>query len=121
MRSARKLRGTNIYINDDLCTASQAIKNAQMPQLKQARAQGKVAFFRYTRLIVRDSTTRGESQPGRSQGGTGVAAVDGGSRAPAAAAATAAGVVAGGGADISGDFPPLSRDAPRRSDRRNKK
>lgn len=54
MRNARKLRGTNIYFNDDLCAASQSVKNAQMPQLKQARAEGKIAYFRHTKLIVKD-------------------------------------------------------------------
>ncbi|KAK3889420.1 hypothetical protein Pcinc_006584 [Petrolisthes cinctipes] len=63
MRSARKLRETNIYISDDLCAASQAIKNAQMPQLKQARAQGKVAYFKYTKLIIKESPVRGISRP----------------------------------------------------------
>ena len=43
MRSARKLKGINIYLNDNLCAASQAIKNAQMPELKQARAQETIA------------------------------------------------------------------------------
>ena len=54
MRNAKKLRGTNIYLNDDLCAASQAIKNSQMPQMKQARAAGKIAYFRHTKLIVKD-------------------------------------------------------------------
>lgn len=100
MRSARKLKGTNIYINDDLCAASQAIKNAQMPQLKQARAQGKIAFFRHTKLIVRDSPVRVTAEPGRqiTPGGTGVAAGDGGAQAPAAVAAAAAEVVVGASA-----------------------
>ena len=60
MRSAKKLRGTNIYINDDLCAASQGIKKAQMPQLKQARAQGKIAFFRHTKLIVKEPSMRSD-------------------------------------------------------------
>ena len=41
MRSARKLKGTNIYLNDDLCAASQAIKNTQMQEYP-GRAQGKM-------------------------------------------------------------------------------
>lgn len=44
-----------------MCAASKAIKNAQMPQLKQASAQGKFAFFRYTKLIIMESSTRGSS------------------------------------------------------------
>ena len=42
MRSTRILRGTNIYLNDDVCVAS------------QARAQGKIAYFMHTKLIVKD-------------------------------------------------------------------
>ncbi|MPC89051.1 hypothetical protein E2C01_083979 [Portunus trituberculatus] len=42
---------------------SQAIKNAQMPQLKEARAQGKTAYFKYTKLIIKDSSDQGRSQP----------------------------------------------------------
>lgn len=38
MRNARKLKGTNIYLNDDLCAASLATRNTQMPQLKEAKA-----------------------------------------------------------------------------------
>ncbi len=53
MRNARKLRGTNTYVNDDLCAASQSIKNAQMPQLKQARAEAKMTYFTYTKLIMK--------------------------------------------------------------------
>ncbi|KAK3889136.1 hypothetical protein Pcinc_006877 [Petrolisthes cinctipes] len=71
MRNARKLKGTNIFLDDDLCPASQAIKNAQMPQLKQAKAQGKVAFFRRTKLIIRERYNVGAAA-GRGQQPTGV-------------------------------------------------
>lgn len=54
IRNGRKLRGTNIFVNEDLCAASQAIKSSQFPLLKQARAQGKIAFFRHTKLIIRE-------------------------------------------------------------------
>lgn len=54
LRNARKLKGTNIYVNEDLCPASQALRTSQLPQLKQARAQGKIAFFKYTRLIIKE-------------------------------------------------------------------
>ncbi len=53
MRNTRKIRGTNINFNDDLCAASQSIKNAQMPQLKQARAEAKMTYFTYTKLIMK--------------------------------------------------------------------
>lgn len=54
MRNARKLKGTGVYINDDLCPASQQVKRDQLPLLKQARQEGKVAYFKYTKLIIKD-------------------------------------------------------------------
>ena len=54
MRNASKLKGTNIFVNDDLCPTSQAVKNAQMPLLSHVKDQGKIAFFRHTKLIVRE-------------------------------------------------------------------
>lgn len=64
MRNARKLKGTNIFINDDLCAASQAIKSAQMPKMKQAKAQGKIAYFIRTKLIIKERDNR-EHDAGR--------------------------------------------------------
>lgn len=37
MRNASKLKGTRIYINEDLCPASQEIVKSQLPLLRQAR------------------------------------------------------------------------------------
>lgn len=54
LRNVTKLRGTKIFINEDLCPASQAVRKAQLPQLKQARSEGKVAFFRHTKLIIKE-------------------------------------------------------------------
>lgn len=43
MRNVSKLRGSRIYVNEDLCPASQEIKRAKLPLLKQAKSEGKVA------------------------------------------------------------------------------
>lgn len=56
IRRGRYLKGTNIFLNEDMSPASLAIKNAQMPLFKQARADGKLAFFRHTKLIIREKT-----------------------------------------------------------------
>lgn len=48
MRNARKLKGTPVFINEDLCPASQELVKGQLRQLKQARSEGKIAFFRHT-------------------------------------------------------------------------
>ena len=54
LRNARKLKGTRVFINEDLCAASQAKKQSQFPLMKKARSQGKIAYFKYTRLIIKD-------------------------------------------------------------------
>lgn len=51
MKNVSKLRGTRNYISEDLSPASQSIRKAQLPLLKQAISEGKVAYFRHTKLI----------------------------------------------------------------------
>ena len=58
MRNVAKLRGSRIYINEDLCPASHEKKKAQLPLLKKARSEGKVAYFRHTKLIVKERNTQ---------------------------------------------------------------
>ena len=58
LRNARKLKGSRLSINEDLCAASQALRTSQLPQLKQARKDGKIAFFKYTRLVIKDRLMR---------------------------------------------------------------
>ena len=57
LRNAKNLKGTNLYINEDLCEASRAKRKEQLPKLKQARSEGKIAFFSHTRLIIKDKST----------------------------------------------------------------
>lgn len=54
LRNSNKLRGTGIYVSEDLCAASQEEKIRQMPRYKQAREEGKVAFFRGSKLFIKD-------------------------------------------------------------------
>lgn len=74
MRNARKLKGTRVYINEDLCSASQEIKKNQIHLLRQARQEGKIAFFKYTKLIIKEKS----GQQSLSVGGAGCSASDGG-------------------------------------------
>ena len=92
LRNSAKLRNTNIYLNEDLCESSVQARKAQLPALKKAKADGKIAFFSHTRLIIRD---RGS----RTDGGSTAAAV--GAAAPAVGAAVPADGVAAG-ADAPG-------------------
>lgn len=61
--SERKLKGTGIYVNEDLCPASQEIKKSHFPQMKQARQDGKIAYFRHTRLIIKERAPHQRSTP----------------------------------------------------------
>lgn len=66
IRNARKLKGSGIYINEDLCPASLELKNSQIPLMKKAREEGKMAFFRHTKLIIKE---RAERRSGTASGG----------------------------------------------------
>lgn len=52
MRNFTKLRGTKIYINEDLCPASK-IRKPQPLLLKPTKSEDKGADFRYTKLIIK--------------------------------------------------------------------
>ncbi|KAK3889758.1 hypothetical protein Pcinc_006322 [Petrolisthes cinctipes] len=54
MRNVRKLKGSRIFVNEDLCPASHNIRKAQFTALKEARSQGKIAYFRHTKLIIKE-------------------------------------------------------------------
>lgn len=56
MRNDRKLKGSDIYIDEDLCPASLEIRKSQIPFLKKAREEGKIAFFKHTKLIIKDKS-----------------------------------------------------------------
>ena len=59
LKNSRKLKGTNIFINEDLCESSNAIRREKLPELKKARSEGKVAFFSHTKLIIREKRFEG--------------------------------------------------------------
>ena len=54
LRNTWKLRNTGIWINEDLCDESIKQRKMQKPQLDAARASGKIAYFRGTKLIVKN-------------------------------------------------------------------
>lgn len=56
LRHGKMLRGTNIYLNEDLCPASRKMRTDQLPALKAARAQGKIAFLVNAKLIIKEKS-----------------------------------------------------------------
>ncbi|KAK4316251.1 hypothetical protein Pmani_012572 [Petrolisthes manimaculis] len=84
LRSSARLKNTNIYINEDLCESSVQIRKEQLPALRRAKAEGKIAYFNHTTLVVRDRGAasdssvvgvrdRGEARVVADGGGTGQA------------------------------------------------
>ncbi|MPC42884.1 hypothetical protein E2C01_036516 [Portunus trituberculatus] len=54
-RVRSKLKGMNIFINEDFCPGTVEVRRSQMDAIKEARRNGKQAFFNYRTLVVRDS------------------------------------------------------------------
>lgn len=50
--SAKKLKGTNIYINEDFSDVVQQRRRELLPKLKAAREKGERASLRYDQLII---------------------------------------------------------------------
>lgn len=59
LRNSARLKNTNIYINEDLCESSVRARKEQLPSLRRAKAEGKIAYFNYTKLVIRDRGVRG--------------------------------------------------------------
>ena len=62
MRNARKLKGTRIFLNDDLCPASQKIKSDQLPAMRAAHKNGQIAYFLGTKLVIKDRDVQPDLQ-----------------------------------------------------------
>lgn len=54
LRSGKKLRGTSIFVREDLSEKVLAKRRAQMHLLKEAREGGKIAYFNYDRLVIKE-------------------------------------------------------------------
>ena len=57
IRNGKMLEGSRIYVTEDLCPESMQIKKAQLPMLKQAKQEGKIAYFAGTKLVIREKRT----------------------------------------------------------------
>ena len=57
LRSSGKLKGTNIFLNEDLCKETVLIRKNKIPELNELRNRGYIAYFRGTEIIKRERTT----------------------------------------------------------------
>ena len=75
-RDRKKLKGSDIYINEDLCSRTSDIRKEQMDEFHLARKQGKIVYFNYRTLVVKnppptdDRRGRGEGVPSPNAPGT---------------------------------------------------
>ena len=56
------LKGTKIFLNDDLCPDSVEIRKSLLPKLKEERNKGNVAFFVNTRIVSYPRTNQDGNQ-----------------------------------------------------------
>lgn len=100
IRNARKLKGTGIFINEDLCQASLELKKSQFPIMKKAREEGKIAFFKYTKLIIKERTNQRSSSATDDVSTTGGAGSDVSVKPRSEASHSGEGSVTGGEASV---------------------
>lgn len=62
---AKELKGTNIYINEDFSEAVRQKRKDLLPAMKAARERGDLAYLRYDKLIVRQSTQKPQERKSR--------------------------------------------------------
>ena len=72
-RSFSKLKGSNIYLSEDVSKATLDIRKDKLPLLKEKREQGLVAYFSGTEIVTKQRFTRNQasttSLPGGSSSG----------------------------------------------------
>ena len=54
LKAARRVKPEGIHVFEDLAEETMEKRRAQLPQLRQAKAQGKIAYFSLDRLIIKD-------------------------------------------------------------------
>ena len=59
LKSSSKLKNSNIYVNDDVSAATAAIRRSKLPELKEKRRQGLIAYFSGANIITRQRTMAG--------------------------------------------------------------
>ena len=63
LKSASKLKGTNTFINDDVCEITNTKRIKQLPELKEAKRNGKIAYFIGSKLIIKNRPQSTPSAP----------------------------------------------------------
>ena len=62
MKNKSKLKGTGIYLNEDLSENTMKARKEKLEEFKKARSLGKIAFFKGKNLIVRERRNDAEAK-----------------------------------------------------------
>ena len=54
----RIVKPTGLFVNEDVAEATMAKRREQMPRLRQAKQDGKIAYFVLDKLIIKDKRPR---------------------------------------------------------------
>ena len=71
LRSTLKLKGSNIYFNEDVSKATSDIRKSKLQELKEKRSRGLIAYFSGNKIITKTRTgneTHTEQQTKRGPG-----------------------------------------------------
>ena len=63
LRKRKMLKGTSIYVNEDLSDRVMERRRDQLDRLKDARSNGKIAYFAYDRLVIKERSSQPQSGP----------------------------------------------------------
>jgi chromosome segregation ATPase len=58
LKQARIVKPTGLFVNEDVAEATMAKRREQMPRLRQAKQDGKIAYFVLDKLIIKDKRPR---------------------------------------------------------------
>ena len=64
LQAARRIKPHGIHIYEDLAKETMAKRKALLPKLKRAKEEGKIAYFSYDKLIIKDRPTSANYSPG---------------------------------------------------------
>ena len=67
LNSASKLRGTNVFLNEDVSKATMQIRKEKLPELKEKRRQGFIAYFSGSTLITKQRRKQDSERDSGSQ------------------------------------------------------
>ena len=54
LKNSNKLKDTGFYINEDFAEETQKLRASLVPEMKRMRAEGKFAFIKFDKLIVKE-------------------------------------------------------------------